>query len=163
MLWHLAQVNVARLVAPLDDPQIADFVNGLEVINALAESSSGFVWRLQTDEGDATALRISPDERVIVNVSVWESIEALAEFAYRSGHIDFLRRRREWFERYASAHLAMWWVPEGHVPDLTEAVERLECIDSHGPTPRAFTFREPFAPPGSDAAAIADERDACPA
>lgn len=163
MQWHLAQVNVARLVAPLDDPQIADFVNGLEVINALAESSPGFVWRLQTDEGDATALRISPDERVIVNVSVWESIEALAEFAYRSGHIEFLRRRREWFERYASAHLAMWWVPEGHVPDLTEAVERLECIDLRGPTARAFTFREPFGPPGSDDVASADERDACPA
>ena len=163
MGWHLAQINIGRLVAPVDDPQVADFMAGLDAINALAEASPGFVWRLQTPEGNATALRVSPDERVIVNMSVWDSIEALAEFAYRTGHVDFLRRRREWFERYGSAHLALWWLPAGELPDVAEGLERLDTLATHGPTRAAFTFREPFSPPGSDAALIADERDACPA
>jgi hypothetical protein len=147
MQWHLAQINVGRLHAPIDDPRIAEFVGGLDAINSLADVSAGFVWRLQTKDGDATDLRISPDERVIVNVSVWESIEALSDFVYRSGHVAFLRRRREWFEEFGNTSVAMWWVPAGHLPDLEEAVTRLALLEALGSTPDAFPLRDPHSPP----------------
>ena len=118
---HLAQANVARLLAPLDSPQLADFVAALEPINELADRSPGFVWRLQTDDGDATSIRAFDDDLLIVNMSVWESAEALADFTYRSDHLAVMRRRREWFEPMAEAHLVLWWVPAGHVPDVDEA------------------------------------------
>jgi hypothetical protein len=147
MDWHLAQLNVARLRAPLDDPGIADFVDNLEAINGLAERSPGFVWRLQTDEGDATAVRAYDDELVIINLTVWASVEALADFAYRSDHARFLRRKREWFERMVDAHLVLWWQPAGRLPTVTEAVARLERLRRDGPSPEAFTFRSPYGPP----------------
>ena len=163
MAWHLAQLNVARLRAPLDDPLIADFVDNLERVNALGEHSPGYVWRLQTDEGDATAVRAFDDPLVILNLTVWTSVEALAEFAYRSGHVEFLRRKREWFERAVDAHLVMWWVPAGHRPTVEEALDRLEDLRSNGASARAFTFRSPQAPPGADDGPVVDERNACPA
>jgi hypothetical protein len=144
---HLAQVNVARLRAPLDDPLLAGFVALLEPLNALADASRGFVWRLQTEAGDATALRVFDDDRVLINLSVWESLEALTEFVYSSRHLDALRRRREWFQRLAEASLALWWLPAGDLPDVGEAARRLERLRAHGPTPAAFTFRQPFPPP----------------
>ncbi len=144
--YHLAQVNVAQLAAPLDSPQLADFVAALDPINALADDSPGFVWRLQTEDGDATAIRAFPDDRIIVNLSVWESVEALADFVYRSDHAGVMRRRREWFEPMA-VYVTLWWVERGHVPTVAEAKERLEHLDAHGPTPFAFTFRAPFASP----------------
>jgi len=148
MAWHLAQLNIGRLRAPIDDPMIAEFHGALERINALAEATPGFVWRLQTDEGDATALHpIDDDELVIVNMSVWASIEALADYVYRSDHTGFMRRRRDWFERYATAYLALWWIPAGHLPTVEEALERLARIDTDGPTASGFTFRHPFPPP----------------
>jgi Domain of unknown function (DUF3291) len=146
--WQLAQVNIATVRAPLDSPQLAGFVAGLEPINRLADGSPGFVWRLQTPEGDATALRVFDDQRIMINLSVWESLEALWNFVYASRHLDLLRRRREWFDRVAGAYLALWWVPAGHVPTVEEAKDRLELLARRGPSPEAFTFREPFPAPG---------------
>jgi hypothetical protein len=162
--WHLAQLNVGRLRAPIDDPIIAEFKGALDRINALADRTSGFVWRLQTEEGNATALHpIDDDELIAINMSVWESIEALADYVYRSDHTAFLRRRREWFERYGKSYLVLWWVPAGHIPSIDEALERLDELEAHGPTDAAFTFATRFAPPGTDVEPIVDERDACPA
>jgi len=159
---HLAQVNVARLSAPLDSPQLADFVAALEPINALGDASPGFVWRLQTDDGDATAVPVLDDDSLLVNLTVWDSIDALAEFAYRGPHRQVMRRRRAWFEKMAEAYLALWWVPVGHVPTVKEAEERLLHLRRHGPTAFAFTFRAPFPPPGEDSVTVAYDRWACP-
>lgn len=154
--WHLAQVNIGRLRAPVDDPLIAEFMGALDRINALADGSPGFVWRLQTAEGNATGFHpVEDDELVAINMSVWESIEALDDYVYRSGHTAFMRRRREWFERYGSAFLALWWVPAGHLPTIEEAFERLDVIERVGPSEHAFTFRHPFLPPSAHVGADA--------
>ena len=142
--FHLAQINVARAVAPTDSPVLAEFMAALEAVNALAESSPGFVWRLQDDSGDAVSIRVFDDDQIIINLTVWESIDALFEFAYHSHHVDYFRRRREWFDRYPAAHLALWWVPAGHIPTVGEAKQRLEHLDANGPTPYAFTFKQRF-------------------
>ena len=160
--WHLAQVNIATLLAPIDSPRLAGFVAKLDEINALADGSPGFVWRLQTEDGDATAIRAFDDARILVNLSVWESLDALGDFVYRSRHNEVLRRRREWFERMATAMLALWWVPEGTIPAVSDAKRRLELLERLGPTPEAFTFKEPFPPPGSAAPVERNERWFCP-
>jgi hypothetical protein len=160
--YHLAQLNIARLLAPLDSPQLADFVANLDRVNALAESAPGFVWRLQTDEGDATALR-PLGEDTIVNMSVWEDVAALNQFVYRSAHVDIMRRRKEWFERMAEAYAVLWWIPKAHMPTIDEALGRLEHLRAHGASQRAFTFRQPFAAPDeSDAADPSTLLDECP-
>ena len=162
MAWHLAQFNIGRLRAEVDDPSIAEFMANLDPVNALAEASPGFVWRLQTDEGNATAIRAFPDDPLMVlNLSVWESIEALADFAYRSAHTPFLRRRGEWFERLGEAYMVLWWIPAGTVPAVDEALTRLDHLKISGPSPEAFTFRQPFPHPGG-ATITADERNTCP-
>jgi len=120
--WLLAQVNVAVLRAPIDSPQLAAFVEQLEPVNALADDAQGFVWRLQTEDGDATAIRAFDDDRIIVNMSVWESVEALGEFVFGSGHLDVLRRRREWFEKMATAYVALWWLLSAVLASPTLAV-----------------------------------------
>ncbi|MFF3618949.1 DUF3291 domain-containing protein [Streptomyces sp. NPDC002467] len=141
---HLAQLNVAALRHPLDDPRITPFVELLDPVNAAADGAPGFVWRLvEEGEADATGLRPAGDD-VIVNLSVWENQEALWDFAYRSGHLEAMRRRREWFERHVEAHLVLWWVPAGHLPTVGEALERLADLQTHGPTPRAFTFTSSY-------------------
>jgi hypothetical protein len=145
---HLAQLNIARLRAPLDDPSISGFVAGLPELNALAERSPGFIWRLTAPgTADATALRPrGPD--LLVNMSVWESVEALRDYVYRSVHLDSMRRRREWFHHEGiDQHLVLWWVPAGHVPTLPEAFARLARLAEHGPGPHAFTLREPQPQP----------------
>lgn len=139
---HLAQVNIARMKGPLDSEVMAPFVARLDELNALADRSPGFVWRLQTPEGNATYVRAYDDDRIIVNLSVWESAEALKQYVYRSAHAEVLRSRREWFEHYDGPYMALWWVPAGHQPDVQEAKERLEHLAAHGPTEHAFTFRE---------------------
>ena len=159
---HLAQLNVGRLRAPMDDPMIDDFRTNLEPINALAEVSPGYVWRLQDDSGDATGIKAFDDELEILNLTVWESIDALADFTYRSGHVAFLRRRREFFEAATEPILCLWWIPEGTIPTVEEAIARLEHLRAHGPTPTAFTFRHRFEP-DDDAAQLGSERDTCPA
>jgi hypothetical protein len=147
--FHLAQVNIGRMVAPLDSPELADFVAQLPEINALADRSPGFVWRMVDDEGeDATGFR--PDEHddmLLINCSVWESVEALRNFTYNSDHLRVLSRRREWFQRLAEAHQALWWVPAGHRPSIAEAMERVALVRQHGPGPMAFTFRDTYPAP----------------
>jgi hypothetical protein len=145
-LFQLAQVNVALLREPLDSPLVADFVAALDPINALADISPGFIWRLQTEEGDATSIRAFDDDLIIVNMSVWESIESLADYVYRSAHTTVLRRRREWFQHMKEAYSALWWIPTGVLPTVTEAVGRLEHLRRHGPSAHAFTFKRPFSP-----------------
>ncbi|WP_435971040.1 DUF3291 domain-containing protein [Streptomyces sp. Qhu_M48] len=141
---HLAQLNVATLRYPLDDPRVAPFVEMLDPVNVAADDAPGFVWRLVEDgAADATGLRPA-GENVIVNLSVWENQEALWDFAYRSGHLEVMRRRREWFARHVEAHLALWWVPAGHLPTVGEALERLADLRAHGPSPHAFTFASSY-------------------
>jgi hypothetical protein len=159
---HLAQLNVGRLRAPIDDPIIDDFRIDLGRINALAEISAGFVWRLQDDSGDATAINAFGDELEIINLTVWESVEALADFTYRSGHVELLRRRREFFEAPTQATLCLWWISEGTIPTVDDAIARLEHLRVHGPTPTAFTFRHRFEPVGENAQP-GSQRDTCPA
>ena len=149
--FHLAQLNVAHPRAPLDDPSMAGFVDDLEVVNALADAAPGFVWRL-VGEGtdDATALRpFGPD--LMVNMSVWESVEALRDFAYRdANHLEQLRRRREWFSHeHLGAHLVLWWIPAGTIPTLDEAGQRLSLLDAQGPGPDAFTLRALYPAPAT--------------
>jgi hypothetical protein len=145
--WHLAQVNIALPREPLDTPLLADFVAALAPVNAVADASPGFVWRLQTEDGDATAIRAFGDDRLIVNMSVWESVEALRAFVHGHGHAAVLRRRREWFERLGEAETALWWVPAGTLPTIADAEERLAHLRAHGATPRAFTLRTTFPAP----------------
>lgn len=141
---HLAELNIGRTAAPMDDPLMADFVANLDRINALGDASPGFVWRLQDESGAATSIRAFDDPRMIVNLTVWESIEALREYAYRSGHVEFLRRRREWFVPLDGPSLVLWWVPAGHRPTVEEARKRLERLAAEGPTPEAFTLKTAF-------------------
>ena len=149
-VYHIAEINIARMLEPLDSPIMAEFANNLDQINALAESSPGFVWRLQTEQGNATDIQPTDDELVKINLSVWESVEALADFVYRSEHTAYLRRRREWFERYATAYTALWWIPAGRLPTIAEALDRLDRIEAVGPTLEAFTFSARFPPPNGD-------------
>lgn len=146
-VYHLAQVNIARLLAPLDSPQLAGFVARLAEINAIADRAEGFVWRLQTEAGDATGLRPFDDDQLLVNLSVWDGLEALNRYVYRTGHAEVMRLRREWFERMAEAYMALWWIPAGHIPTVHEARERLERLRTQGPSAEAFTFRHPFPAP----------------
>lgn len=148
---HLAQLNVARPRAGMDDPRMADFKAALEPVNRLADTAPGFVWRLVDGFGaDATSIRIAGGD-IMVNLSVWESREALWNFAYRSPHMDYLRRRREWFHTMAESYQVLWWVPAGHLPSVAEAEDRLEVLRRQGPGPAAFTFRH-FYPVDSSAA-----------
>jgi hypothetical protein len=143
---QLAQLNVGRLVAPLESEALAGFVAQLEPINALADRSPGFVWRLQTEAGDATSIRPTDDDLFLINMSVWSSLETLRAFVYTTAHVHVLRGRRAWFEQLATSHLVLWWVPAGHIPTIDEALDRLERLRRDGPTPAAFTFRTPFQP-----------------
>lgn len=142
--FHLAQANVARMRAPLDDPLMEGFVAGLEPLNALADSSPGFVWRLQTEDGDATSVQAFDDELILFNLSVWESIEALEAYVYQSNHVAAVRQRSEWFERPTKSPFVLWWIDAGHIPTEAEAQKRFELLWQNGPTPSAFTFRSRF-------------------
>jgi len=144
--FQLAQVNIARLRAPLDSPLLADFVANLDPVNALAEASAGFVWRLKDEGGNATSIPYSDDPAIIVNLSVWESVEALRAFTFRSHHTQFLKRRREWFERMDLA-VALWWVEAGHRPTPAEAREKLDHLERYGPGEAVFSFARAFAAP----------------
>ena len=163
--FHLAQVNIGRARGEMTDPVMAEFVARLADLNALADGSPGFVWRLQTEDGDATAVRpYEDDSSILINLSVWADLAALRAFVFKSAHAEVMRRRREWFERFERVYVALWWVPAGHRPSVGEAVARLAHLEQHGPTPFAFSFAAPF---GSDGAAMSREGvapdDACPA
>jgi len=161
MRFHLAQANIGRIRAPLEDPLMDGFRSQLDVINALADRAPGFVWRLQTDAGNAMGIRPVADERMAINMSVWESLDALQAFVYRSAHVGPLRDRSQWFEPIEGPILVNWWIPAGHIPTVAEALERLQYLKERGPSPHAFTFRKPFpAPDGElgDAAELDAER-----
>lgn len=163
--FQLAQVNIALPREPLHAPLLRDFVAALEPVNAAAEASPGFVWRLKDEAGDATAIRGFGDDRLIVNMSVWQSLDALRSFVYgQADHLAAMRRRREWFTRHAEAFQVLWWVPPGHRPAVAEAEERLALLRSAGPSPEAFTFRRHYTPPSqAPAAPVDDDRELCPA
>jgi hypothetical protein len=160
---ELAQLNIALMKEPLESPGMADFVANLDRINALAESSPGFVWRMQTEEGDATALR-PLGEDTLVNVSVWRDVESLNKYVYGSAHVEVMRRRKEWFAQMREAYVVLWWVPRGHRPNVAEAIARLELLRANGPTKDAFTFRRAFLPPdAAQPSAPFQFGDECPA
>ncbi|WP_445526339.1 DUF3291 domain-containing protein [Streptomyces cyslabdanicus] len=144
---ELAQVNIARLNAPLDSPLLKDFVDALDPVNADADAADGFVWRLQNDSGNATDVAAFGDAWLIVNMSVWRDANALTAYMYRGRHREMLARRREFFERPTEAVTALWWVPAGHRPTVAEAEERLLHLRAHGPSEYAFTLRASFPPP----------------
>ncbi len=147
MGFHLAQINISRLIAPLDDPRIADFVAQLAPINALADRAPGFVWRLQSDSGNATDIAWPDDPFVIVNMSVWDSVESLRHYAYGSKHVELLRDKSKWFGKMEKATYCMWWVPIGHRPTLAEGRDRLAHYQEHGATPYSFWFSRRFPMP----------------
>ncbi|HUZ54997.1 MAG TPA: DUF3291 domain-containing protein [Streptosporangiaceae bacterium] len=170
MSYLLAQVNIGRLRAPIDSPALAGFVAGLDPVNAAADAAPGFVWRLQTEEGNATAVRAfewdaGDSAGVIMNMSVWESVGALAGFVYSAEHRAVLRRRREWFEQMTQAYTALWWIRSGTVPTVSDAEEKVRYLRAHGPTPLAFTLRVHFPPPGdADAGPLPGREEwMCPA
>jgi hypothetical protein len=147
--WHLAQVNVGRLVALPGDARVAPFFAALDRVNALAEASPGFVWRLQSENGNATDIKPTSDPLFIVNMSVWRDADSLFAFVYRSAHAPEMARRREYFEKFEGAYQALWWVPAGHVPSVDEGLSRLWRLDRYGPSAEAFTFKARFPEPGA--------------
>ncbi len=163
---ELAQLNIARMREPLESAPMAEFVANLDRINALAERAPGFVWRLQTEEGDATALRPLGDD-MLVNMSVWVDAQALHDYVYRTAHVEIMRRRKEWFDAMREAYVVLWWVPVGHRPNIADAAAKLDTLRRLGPTPEAFTFKQPFPSPSeqaaSPAAPAAPFDDLCPA
>jgi hypothetical protein len=163
--WHLAQVNIGRARGAITDPVMQGFVARLDEINLLAEQSPGFIWRLQTEDGNATAVQpYADDAGILINLSVWADLDSLREYVFRSAHAAVMRRRREWFERFEGIYVALWWVPAGHRPSVAEAVSRIAHLEANGPTPHAFSFAEPFDAEGN---AVLKNRatrdDACPA
>jgi hypothetical protein len=142
--FYLAQINIAKIIAPLDSPIMADFTNNLDRINGVAEASDGFVWRLKDENNNATSIKIFEDEFIIVNMSVWKNIESLTHYVYKSDHIEFFKRREEWFHKMPVAHMTLWYIPSDHTPSSEEGKSRLEYLREHGDTPYAFSFRKRF-------------------
>ncbi|MGV4984012.1 DUF3291 domain-containing protein [Streptomyces sp. NRAIS4] len=153
--YELAQVNIARLKFPLDSPQLKFFVDSLDPVNAVADASDGFVWRLESDSGNATDIAVFGDEWLIINMSVWRDQNALTAFMYQGLHRELLSRRREWFEKVEEAMATLWWVPAGHRPTVAEAEDRLRHLRAHGATPYAFTLRTSFPAPRAPQEAVA--------
>ncbi|WP_328300795.1 DUF3291 domain-containing protein [Streptomyces sp. NBC_00435] len=146
MTYELAQVNISRLKYSLASPELKDFVDGLDHVNAVADAAQGFVWRLEGEGGDATDVAVFDDEWIIINMSVWQDAASLNAFMYAGRHRELMARRREWFEHVKEAMTALWWVPAGERPTVADAEERLTHLREHGPTPYAFTLREQFPP-----------------
>lgn len=147
--WHLAQINIGRTIVPLDDPAMAEFIAALDPVNALADRSPGFVWRLQDDSGHATNIRAFDDPRMIINMSVWETLESLRDYTYSSGHTDVLTRRKQWFEKLDRPHLALWWVAAGARPTAPEGLSRLDHLARNGATEFSFTFSKSYPAPAA--------------
>lgn len=144
MEYELAQMNVARMVGVnIEDPIMEEFVNNLDNVNTLAENSPGFVWRLK-DDSNTNPFN---DEQVIMNISVWKDIESLEDFIYRSYHSDFLKRKKQWFQKYGEAHMVLWWIKKGNYPSIKESIERLNCLQLNGATQNAFNFKQRFSRP----------------
>ncbi len=147
MQYHLAQLNIGRILAPMDSPTMAGFANRLDEINALADAAPGFVWRMQDTSGNNTAYRpLQEDDWLLINMSVWESVETLKAYTYGAEHASVMRGRRQWFEPHTEMYFVMWWIPAGQIPTVQEAMERLAHLQAHGDTAHAFTFKKTFAP-----------------
>jgi len=147
MVYQIAQLNVAKMRSPLDDPRMKEFADALDSVNATAEGSEGFVWRLQTEDGNATSVRMYDDDRLLVNISVWESVEHLKAFVADPGHLAVMRRRLEWFEAAGAPYLVLWWIPQGHLPTVEEARARLDHLRENGPSSHAFDFSHRYEAP----------------
>lgn len=146
--WHLAQCNIGRLIAPQGDPRVEEFFAELDRVNALADSTPGFIWRLKGETGNAMSITPTPDPLVVLNMSVWEDAEALFDFVYRSAHTPVMARRRQWIQRWEGPYQALWWIPAGAIPAIDDALARLWLLERYGPSPRAFTFKTHFPAPG---------------
>ena len=144
MEHYLAQVNIGKILAPMDSPVMAEFAANLNSINALAENSEGFIWRLKDDNNNATSFKVFDDDFLLINMSVWKDAESLAAFVYKSSHVDYVKRRKEWFEKMEQMYMALWYVPATHTPTPAEAIERLDYLRQHGETPFAFSFKKRF-------------------
>ena len=144
MEFYLAQINIAKMLGPIDSEIMADFVANLDNINQLAESSNGFAWRLKDDTNNATSIKIFDDDFLIVNMSVWKDLESLFDFVYKSNHVEIFKHRKEWFEKMQDMHMALWFVPAGHQPGVAEAIERLQYLRNNGETPYSFSFKKRF-------------------
>lgn len=143
---YLAQVNIARMLAPLDSPVMKDFVANLDRVNTLAEASPGFIWRLKDDSNNATSIKVFDDDFLIVNLSVWQDVDALFNYVYKSDHREVLKRKTEWFSAMGEAHMAMWYVQPGAFPTAQQAAQKITYLREHGETPQAFTFRRRYTP-----------------
>jgi len=152
--WHLAQINVGRLVAPEGDPRVAPFFAALDRINALAESAEGFVWRLKDDAGNAMGIRYTPDPLQALNMSVWTDADSLFAFVYRSAHTPEMARRRSYFLPFEGAYQALWWIPHAHIPTVDEGLAKLWLLDRYGPSEHAFTFKARYPQPGLGGLAV---------
>lgn len=141
---HLSQVNISRMIAPLSNPIMAEFVAQLDSINRLADNTPGFVWRLQTQEGNATSISAYDDELILFNLSVWESIDALKQFVYRTQHGKVMLQRKKWFHKSEGIDMALWWIPVGHIPTVDEAKKRLQHLNDYGDSAYAFSFKNQF-------------------
>jgi Domain of unknown function (DUF3291) len=164
-MYSLAQVNIARTLAPLDDPLMADFVAQLDTVNALADTSPGFIWRLQTPEGNATDVKAYDDPLIIFNMSVWSSLNDYSNYVYanESLHREVMKQRRRWFERFDGPYTTLWWIEQGHIPNVEEAKERLEYLRIHGETAYAFSIKKQFPSPDANNQLLTQLPEECPA
>ncbi|MCA9887783.1 MAG: DUF3291 domain-containing protein [Anaerolineae bacterium] len=142
--YHVAQINIAQMVDAINSETMSGFVARLDEINALADGAPGFVWRLQTDDGNATSLRVFDDNMLIVNMSVWEDMDSLRNYVYKTAHAELIKMRKQWFEKLGTPHMAIWYVPAGDIPTVEEATSKLDYLEAHGPTPQAFTFARDY-------------------
>ena len=142
--FNLAQVNIAKRLAPMDDPIMQDFVNNVEKINAIADVSDGFIWRMQDEDKDL-GVAVFKDDSILINISVWKDLESLFNYTYNSGHIEVFKRKKEWFSKIKMMHMAFWYVPEGYEPTFQDAKNRLDYLNNHGDTPYAFSFKSKFS------------------
>jgi hypothetical protein len=157
--WHLAQINIGRLVAPHGDPRVAPFFDALDRVNAIADAAPGFVWRLQDETGNAMSISYSPDPLLAVNMSVWRDSDALFDFVYRSAHTPAMARRRDYFQRFDGVYQALWWIPAGSVPSVSDGLSRLWLLERFGPCQQAFTFKASFPAPGMGGAVVDQQPD----
>jgi len=159
MQYHLAQVNIGKIIAPMDSPVMAGFADNLDRINSLAEKSDGFIWRLKDDSNNATSIKVFDDDFMLINMSVWKNIDSLYKYVYQSAHTDYLKRRKEWFEKMPEMYMALWYVPETHIPNCAEAIERLFYLRKNGDTAFAFGFKNKFSPEEAAAFSPTDQSD----
>lgn len=147
MLYHLAQLNLARLKAPKGDPLTEEFFNAIPAINTLAEAQPGFVWRLVGEVKDHTDVPFFLDPHLVVNISLWKDVESFRHFVYKSGHVQYIKRKKEWFQPFDGPFAVLWWVEAGEIPTLAQAKEKLELLKQDGPTQQAFDLHNLFQAP----------------